>query len=73
MEALEGDGYNYKVDIKDIYCEVSRGWKWLGTLSDGRFWCWGSQIWDLGFYFRVLLGFMKNDLSHGVAAALGKI
>jgi len=25
------------------------------------------------FYFRVLLGFIKNALSHGVAAAVGKI
>ena len=52
---------------------VLRAWNWFGTLSDARFWCWGSQIWNLDFYFRVLLGLMKNDLPHGAAAALGKI
>jgi len=59
--------------LRTYIVRVLRGWNWLGTLCDARFWFWGSQIWDLGFYFRILFGFMKNDLPHLVGAALGKI
>jgi hypothetical protein len=51
---------------------VLGGWNWLGILIVG-FGVRGVKFWDSDFYFRKLVEFKKNALSHEVAACVGKI